>query len=71
MILYRNWYGIKTKKLAVSFNLTYRYIDDVLSINNHNFHNYVHLIYPEELDIKDTTESENWILYLTLTLKAD
>jgi hypothetical protein len=33
------------KKLAVSFNHTFRYIDDVLSINNHNFHNYVHLIY--------------------------
>ena len=34
----------KNKKLVVSFNLTYRHIDDVLSINNHNFHNYVHLI---------------------------
>jgi hypothetical protein len=37
------------KKLAVSFNHTFRYIDDVLSINNHSFHNYVHLIYPDEL----------------------
>jgi hypothetical protein len=46
------------KKLAVSFNYIFRYIDDVLSINNHNFHNYVHLIYPDELEIKDTTESE-------------
>ena len=42
----------------MSFNHTFRYIDDVLSINNHNFHNYVHLIYPDELDIKDTTESD-------------
>jgi hypothetical protein len=24
----------------VSFNHTFKYIDDVLSINNHNFHNY-------------------------------
>jgi hypothetical protein len=39
------------KKLAVSF----RYTDDVLSINNHIFHNYVHLIDPDELEIKDTT----------------
>jgi hypothetical protein len=46
------------KILAVSFNHTFRYIDDVLSINNHNFHNYVHLIYPYELEIKDTTESD-------------
>jgi hypothetical protein len=36
-------------------NHTYRYIDDVLSINNHNFHNYIHLIYPDEFEIKDTT----------------
>jgi hypothetical protein len=33
---------------------TFRYIDDVLSITNNNFHNYVHLIYPNELEIKDT-----------------
>jgi hypothetical protein len=30
----------RNKKLAVSFNHTFRYIDDVLSINNHNFHNF-------------------------------
>jgi hypothetical protein len=30
-----------SKKLALSFNHTFRYIDDVLSINNHNFHNYM------------------------------
>jgi hypothetical protein len=47
------------KKLAVSFNHTFRYIDDVLSINNHIFHNCVHLIYPDEHEIKDTTESDN------------
>ena len=61
----------KNKKLAVSFNLTYRYIDDVLSINNHNFHNYVHLIYPEELDIKDTTESDRSASYLDILLNID
>jgi hypothetical protein len=46
--LFRNCYGI-TKKLAVSFTHTFRYIDDVLSINNQNFHNYVHFIYPDIL----------------------
>ena len=69
--LLKNCCGIKTKKLAVSFNLTYRYIDDVLSINNHNFHNYVHLIYPEELDIKDTTESDRSASYLDILLNID
>ena len=65
----------KNKKLAVSFNLTYRYIDDVLSINNHNFHNYVHFIYTDELEMKYTTESDKyasyWIFYLIWTLMAD
>ena len=69
--LYKNSNGIKTKKLAVSFNLTYRYIDDVLSINNHNFRNYVHLIYPDELDIKTTTESDISASYLDILLNID
>jgi type IV secretory pathway VirB6-like protein len=56
------------KKLAVSFNHTFRYIDDVLSINNHNFHNYVHLIYPDELEKKDTTESDKSASYLDILL---
>jgi hypothetical protein len=43
---------------AESFNHTYRYIDDVPSINNKNFHNHVYLIHPDELNIKDTTESD-------------
>jgi hypothetical protein len=54
------------KKLAVSFNHTFRYMDDVLSINNHNFPNYVHLIYPDDLKIKDTTESEKSGSYLDI-----
>ena len=70
--MFKNCNGIKqTPKLTVSFNLTYRYIDDVLSINNHNFHNYVHLIYPEELDIKDTTESDRSASYLDILLNID
>jgi hypothetical protein len=59
------------KKLAVSFNDTFRYINDVLSINNHNFHNYVHLVYPNELQIKDTTESDKSASYLDLLLNID
>ena len=49
----------------------YRYIDDVLSINNHNFHNYVHLIYPNELEINDTTESDRCASYLDILLNID
>jgi hypothetical protein len=59
------------KKLAVSFSHTFRYIDDVLSIDNHNFHNYVHLIYPDKSEIKDTTESDKSASYLDSLLKID
>jgi hypothetical protein len=59
------------KKLAVSFNHTFRYIDAVLSIKNHNFHNYVHLIYPDELEIKDTTKSDRSASYLDILLNID
>ena len=50
------------KRLASQFNFTYRYIDDVLSINSPDFENYLGQMYPPELEIKDTTES-NTSLY--------
>jgi hypothetical protein len=39
---------------ARAFNFTYRYIDDVLSINNSRFADFLPLIYPPELDAKET-----------------
>jgi hypothetical protein len=56
------------KILAVSFNHRFRHIDDVLSINNHNFHNYVQVIYPNELQLNGSTESEKSALYLDILL---
>ena len=35
------------------------------------FHNYVHLIYPDELDIKDITESDRSASYLDILLNID
>jgi hypothetical protein len=61
----------KKKKLTMSFNHTFEYIDDVLSINNNNFHNYVYLIYPDELEIKDAIESDKYALYLDILLTID
>jgi hypothetical protein len=59
----------KTKKLAVSLNNTYRYyIYDVLSISYHNVHKYVHLIDPDELEIKDITESDKSASFLDILL---
>ena len=56
------------KQLASRFNFTYRYIDDVLSINNPEFQNYLGQMYPVELEIKDTTESNTSASYLDLLL---
>jgi hypothetical protein len=44
------------RKQTWSFNSTFKYIHDVLSINNDLFHSYVDSIYPSELEIKDTTK---------------
>jgi hypothetical protein len=61
----------KKKSLAVAFNLTFCYIDDGLSINNDHFHSYVDSIYPNELEIKDTTECSTSASYLDVLLKLD
>ena len=50
--------------MAQSFNFTFLYIDDVLSLSNPKFGDYVHLIYPSELEIKDTTESFHSTSYI-------
>ena len=39
------------KKLARSFNFTFRYVYDVLSLNNSSFGDLVDRIYPIELEI--------------------
>ena len=54
--------------MASRFNFTYRYIDDVLSINNPEFENDLGQMYPVELEIKDTTESNTSASYLDLLL---
>ena len=49
---------VKDQKIheARAFNFTNRYIDDVLSINYPRFAEFLPLIYPPELEIKDTTD---------------
>jgi hypothetical protein len=55
----------------VAFSSTFRYIDDVLSINNDQFHSYIDSIYPNELEIKDTTEPSTSASYLDVLLNID
>ena len=61
----------KKKNLAQSFNLTFRYIDDVLSLSNSKFEDFLHLIYPSELEIKNTTDSKTSASYLDLYLNIE
>jgi len=61
------------KKLAQTFNYTFRYTDAILSLNNKNWwiSNFLHLIYPVELVVKDKTGSPNSAFYLDLYLEHD
>ena len=59
------------KKLARSFNIKFRYIDDVLTLNNSGFGDFVDCIYPIELEIKDTTHTDTSASYLDLHLEID
>jgi len=59
------------KTLAQSFSYTFRYIGDVLSLNNKSFSNFLHLIYLVELVVKDTTDSPKLASNLDLFLEHD
>ena len=58
------------EKLAWSFNFTFRYIDDILSLNNSRFGDFVDRIdiYHIELEIKNTTDTERSASYLDIHL---
>ena len=64
---------VKEKKIheARAFNFTYRYIDDVLSINNSRFAQFLPLIYPPELEVKETTDTASSASFLDLYLEFD
>ena len=57
--------------LARSFNFTFRYIDDIHSLNNSTFVDFVDCIYPTELNIKDITDRAMPASYLDLHLEID
>jgi hypothetical protein len=59
------------KKLARSFNFTFHYIDNVVSLNNSRFGDIADRIYPIELEIKDTTDTDTSASYLDLHLEID
>jgi hypothetical protein len=64
---------VKDKKIheARAFNFTYRYIDDVLSINNSRFAEFLPLIYHPEMEVKETTDTASSASFLDLYLEFD
>ena len=59
------------KKLARSYNFTFSYIYDILSLNNSRLGDFVDRIYPIAFEIKDTTDTKRSALYLDLHLEID
>ena len=60
-----------TKRLEQQFNFTYRYMDNVLSLNNSKISEFIDVIYPSELDSKDPIESSISPSYLDCYLNID
>ena len=48
------------RRLARSFNLCYRYIDDLIVFNNKKFLDYLKEIYPSELTVEKATNQITW-----------
>ena len=55
---------------AIQLSDTFRYIDDLFSINNVDFGNYISAIYPSELELKDTSTSSTKVCYLDTNSKT-
>jgi len=65
-LLHDFFHGIKIEIRIIVLNSGFRYIDDVLSLNNSRFSNYLHLLYPNQLEVKDTTDTQMSASYLDL-----
>ena len=59
------------RKLARSFNLCFRYINDLVVFNNKKFWEYVKDIYPSQLNVENTNQSDNLASYLDLTFTIE
>ena len=55
------------RKLARSFNLCYRYTDDLIVFNNKKFGDYVKEIYPSQLTVEKANTSDDLANYQDLT----
>ena len=59
------------RKLARSLNPCFGYIDDLIVFNNKKFWEYVKDIYPSQLNVERTNQSDNLARYLDLTFTIE
>ena len=59
------------RKLARKFNLSYHYIDELISFHNKRLKEFISNIYPKELTISETTESTSVASYVNLLFTRD
>ena len=56
----------QNSQVAKIFSNTFRYIDDLLTLNNPTFEQEISNIYPQQLELKRTTETDSRLSYLDL-----
>ena len=59
------------RKLDRSFNLCFRYIDDLIVFNNEKFWEYVKDICPSQLNVERANQSDNLASYFDLTFTVE
>ena len=59
------------KRLARSFNLCYRYTDDLIVVTNKKFLDYLKEIYPSQLTVEKGNKSDDLANYRDLTFMID
>ena len=60
----------KRFNLIDDFNSTYRYLDDLLNIDNFHFEHMVHRIYPAELQLNKANTSDTEAGFLDLNIDS-
>ena len=56
----------QNSQVAKIFSNTFQYIDDLLMLNNPTFEQEISNIYPQQLELKRTTETDSRLSYLDL-----
>ena len=63
----------QNSQVAKTFSNTFRYIDDLLTLNNPTFEQEISniILYPQQLELKRTTETDSKLSYLDLEINID